>query len=233
MPGTEILKCDTASFMKASQGEVVSCYWVVTQPFFEASLYVLPSVDVPTTLIVSDVDGNLINQAVLNFPIGKVSKIDLEMFFGRLKQDSGFKHAIVILKSAVGTKHFCSLSSLGECFPLGEMQPFSDRYTTFVPLSFADNMAYYVALTNFGKTDANVRCRLIIGNKNKDLEVPLSSAGIFVFSVNSRFADFVDLAEGERKVAYLRFSTRAEEPLGVQVLGRFRVNDKDEFVSLC
>lgn len=233
MSGTENLKCDVAGFIGARQNEVVSCYWVVTQPFFQAVLYVLPSTDEPTTIIVSDVDGNLINQAVLNFPAGKVNKIELEMLLGRLKQDSGFKHAVVILKSPAGTKHFCSLSSLEDVIPLGKMQLFTGYYTTFMPISFADNIAYYVALANLGKVDASARCRLLVGNKTNDLEVPLPSSGLSVFSVKSKFSDFVEVAEGERKMAYLRFSTRSDEPFGVHVLGRFRINDKDEFVSLC
>lgn len=215
-----------------------SVFWISTFPFFDTTLYVLPDGEArgeesSTFLTIYDPDGAEINHARLDLPVGEVNKIDLNMFLGGCKLESGMTHAVVILQSSFGTKHMCCIKGVNGETLLGKLREFSNKRSAFLPYSFSEKVQGFIPLVNLSDVEAQVKCRLFCGAKNPDVEVTIPGHATRIIAPNVVFPEFFEANDGGRKFAYLRFSSRSDALLGVQLIECNSVNEICEYSSIC
>ncbi|MGI6524760.1 MAG: hypothetical protein ACOX2O_05625 [Bdellovibrionota bacterium] len=218
--------------------ETVSAFWISTYPFFETTLYVLPCGEsrgevAQTFLTFFDPDGGVINKVKLQLPVGEIKKVDLNMLLGSCKIESGLRHAVMLVRSPLGTKHLCRISNGRNSSVCGELQIFSDERTAFLPLSFSEKMTSLIPIVNFSENEVKVRCGLFFGEKNHKLEVTIPAQGTRLISVDAELFEVLELGDDEKKMAYLRVSTRSVGQLGLQMLECLSIKESDEYTMIC
>lgn len=223
-----------------SEGEICSRFWVSTYPFFSTELFIVPALkgqegSVPgvTSLILYDADGAVANEVKLQFPSGVVGFVDLELLLGSCKLEGGMKHGQLVLRSPAGTKHLCRIANANRSWGLGEPQEVTVQRAAFLPVGFSEESASFATFVNYAGDEAKVRCRLYAGSKNAEIEISIPGNGSRILSLEAEFAEYTELAEGEKRHAYLRIAGRSEGVVGVQLLEKYATAGGEEYRTIC
>ena len=117
---------------------------------------------------------------------------------------------------------------------IGELKHFFSDSPCFLPVTFSKKMACFVPIVNFGRKSASVKIRLFMGDKTKDVDVNLAPNATCLFCPDLEFPEFFEIVnEDEKKICYLRVTTRSDELLGLQQIDCAYVNDIIEYSSIC
>lgn len=217
----------------------VTTFWVAVSPFFSSSLYILSygkqlGEKDTSFMTIYDPAGNIINRVRLDYVVGGVQRVEMDMLLGNCKLENGIRHAVVVINSPAKTKFACCFEQGGNRSFIGELKPFYSDSPCFLPVTFSKKMACFIPIVNFGKKFATVKIRLYMGSKTADTEVSLTTNATCLFCPDLEFAEFFELAnEDEKKICYLKITTRSDELLGVQQIDCAYVNDNIEYSSIC
>lgn len=226
----------------SAEDTAISRFWISSYPFFTTTLFVLPppvwhhpsGTRSGTALTLFDADGGVVNEVRLQFAPGEVGCLDLDPLLGACKLESGMKHGTLLLCSPAGTAHYCRLSQEDKMSVLGELVPLQCDRAIFLPVSFGEHASSLLVLANFSSgEEAKIKCRLFLGSKNPEIELSVPPNGSRVINLEVEFADFIDVAEGEKRRAYLRIVTRSDLSLGAQLVEKGGPPGAEEFRSLC
>ncbi len=215
-----------------------SRFWVSTYPFFTTTLFVQPpgvsgETVAETALTLYDADGAMINEAKMQFPGGRAGFVELDSLLGSCKLEGGLKHALLVLRSPAGTRHTCRIAQGDRTAALGELAEFSASQTAFLPVTFGENLLSFLVVCNYAKDEARVKCRMYLGSKSSEIELSIPSSGSRIISLEGDFADFADIADGEKRHGYVRLVTKSEETLGVQLIEKQGPAGSEEYRSVC
>lgn len=208
-------------------------FWVSTYPFFESTLFCVPA---PSSLEPShaslkifDCDGALVNEAALSYGAGKVGVVELDAFLGGCKLESGLKHAHVIASGSSNVSFFCQLHAREAGAILGSTLNVYATQPAFYPITLSEERRNFVTVVNHGETASTIRCRLFCGSRTPEISVLVPGYGARIIGVESEFAD-CGVKAGEKQLqAYVRFSTKGESGLGVQLVERFSGSKENNF----
>lgn len=208
---TQLSETDSIEHLEEEANEVRSSFWVCSDSHFATTLYIAPcqanaqaNLGQFSVLSFYDSDGNLFNKARSKFSSTHVGALELDMFMGSCKLESGLRHAQLVVQSPVGTKHFSSIATGGRVLISGDPQIITAEHQEFVPLLLSEDRVAFVVLMNQSVEEQLVKCRMFIGSRTPDSEITIPAMGVRILDLNAEFGDFVEA--GERRQAYLRFS---------------------------
>ena len=221
----------SVSFQSA-QGKRIQHFWVSSYPFFESTLFIVPSPSesIDSTLSASerrcsaelfiyDSDGAEINKVKVEFPAGRVYILEVDPLLGSAKFESGLKHAHVVAHLNEGAAAFCRVHTRDAAAGIGESHQIDSTQATFFPLTISTDRANILCIVNQEATEATVRCRLFFGKRSPEASWTIPGNASRVVSIESEFAEYVGVEHGDQVQAYLRLTTKSGN-LGVQLLER-------------
>lgn len=224
-----------AFLVNMNEGEQVLHLWVCCAPFFETTLLVIPGGGSPTglskpeasppapsffTFRMFDSDGLLFNEAQAQFPVGKVSIVELDPLMAACKFESGLKHAHLEVHCPVEAQCICRVhSGEGACI-MGKPVELSNTRRSFFPVTFAQERFTFLSLINHGEVEASVRGRFFCGNRSPEALWAIAPHGSRLVGITSEFAEYVDVTGGQQLQAYIRLSLRGDYTVGAQLIDR-------------
>jgi hypothetical protein len=207
-------------------------FWISSYPFFESTLLVVPSAAatldaqkplegqrLAVQMRVYDGDGELINDAQLEFPSSDIQFFELEPLLGACKLESGMKHAHLVVTAPSGTGVYCRMHTRESAALLGEPVLVDTTQGTFFPMTFASDRSNLLCIINRGAQEAVLRCRLFVGKRSPEASWTVPAWASKVVSIESEFREYAKTDEGQQLQAYVRLSTKAGE-LGTQLVER-------------
>ncbi|NDC37221.1 MAG: hypothetical protein EBZ48_04120, partial [Proteobacteria bacterium] len=227
-------------------------FWVTSQPFCEAVLFISPqtlgaaqSLSLEGTASVAllrlfDSDGGVVTEAQCGSANGAPVMLELDALLEGCKLESGLRHGHLMIEHDASVRPAVRLQNRGGAVLTGASMPVDRDRAMFSPVTLAPERASLLTLVNFGAGMAEVRVRLMVGNRNPDLVYNLPPFGSRVVCLEQEFrqALMVDFAKGDsskgqprRGVSatdapptfsetrgYVRVSVRNEQTVGVQLV---------------
>lgn len=221
-------------------------FWITSQPFCEALLFLVPQTattaltgctqDVsPALLRLFDCDGGVVNEVHCSSVTGAPVVLELEALLEGCKLESGLRHGHLMIEHDASVSPALRLQNRGGAVVSGASSPVDKDHAMFSPVTLGSDRASLLTLVNFGAGVAEVRVRLMVGNRNPDMVQSLPAFGSRVICLEHEFrqalmADFSKAAV--RKVAgaaetadpftetrgYVRVSVRNDQTVGVQLV---------------
>ena len=196
-------------------------FWVSSYPFFETTLFVCARPETPfgeVQLYFYDADGELFNEAALACAPGEVGVIELSPFLGACKVESGLKHAHLEIRCKEPIASFCRLhNNLGATVE-GEPYLVSAHSTGFFPILIGEGRNSMLGLVNHARAEVRVRCRLYLGKRMPEIQVLVPALGSRVVCLAAEFEEYRAAATSRAVPGYVRISSSAELPCGVQLI---------------
>ncbi len=230
----------------------IAHYWVATYPYFETTLFlsrgvggasvVDPSTTAPDSssggsvyLELHDADGMAINEAEVQLQPGATTALELDSLLGAAKLESGLKHAHLVVRAPVGVRTLCRIHNRMSASFMGAARLLAFQRSMFLPVSLGPEpvlagRSYLVCLVNTGLSAAVVKLRLQVGNRSPEGFVEVPPLGARVIDFTGEFRDA--LVELDRLcVVYARISTRADVPVGVQLIERAVIHSSGDRID--
>lgn len=219
--------------------------WFCAYPFFEATLLVVPpsasslapfgsSTDdsFPVWIRLFDADGGIVNEMECQFSKSEVATLELEQALSACKLESGLKHGQCEVRLPGDALAYVQLYARHSAPVIGKMALVNSEKAEFFPVTFAAGRSYALAAINLDQHPAQLRVKLILGNRTPEVVVEIPAHGARLVSLAAEFSEFATV-EGDRTLqAYVRLTTRSEAGIGLQLLERVEAGQEDFFYGI-
>ncbi len=198
-----------------------SFFWFAADEYFRSTVYLSPArqdAHNQHQLKIYDIDGQLTNQLMLKFTHGLPGMIELDGLSGNCKLQAGIRQGSVEIVSAVGTTHFCEISSSNQDLMVSPVCKLSREKAGFFPLHLSTKSQNMIALNNLGQTDSMLKIRLYTGTRSPELEVKIKGYGSETLIIEEQFAEYLELDPHHDQQAYLRIVSYSSNDLAVRLL---------------
>ena len=186
---------DAPNSLENSAGEfsTISDFWVGSAPFFESTLFVLPSPDVAdptaeqgeespfsnkTRVLFFDFAGNRVNQIEVCFLKGEIGVLPLDTFLESCSLTAGFRQGRIVVQSEIPCKHLIALKYGSSEVILAPATVVSGDLGGFVPVLLGDNRSSVLYLLNQSEAHSPIRCRFFMGSRTPEIEVNLAPLSV-------------------------------------------------------
>ena len=202
-------------------------FWIATYPFVDTSLIITPPENIPSaeeedvwsSIKIFDCDGELVNSVDLRFAPKEVGSISLDPLMGACKLESGFKAAHVVAKALKpAVRHQCRVISQDHAWLSGPTFLVYPTQMTFFPVSFTPLRQNYVSAVNLSDEEGALRVRLYFGSRTPEVLITIPPRGARIICVEHEFSECMEKVGDKTLQGYLRFSTKIEKGIGVQLL---------------
>lgn len=222
-------------------------FWVTSQPFCDAVLFLTPQqipVDPdistpefsPAIIRIFDCDGGVVNEAQCGSANGAPVVFELDALLEGCKLESGLRHGHLMIEHDSSMRPTLRLQNRGGAVLSAASMPVDGDRAMFSPVTLAPERASLLTIVNFGAAAAEVRVRLMVGNRNPDMLHTVPPFGSRVICLEQEFRaaltqDF-NKASSRRAVpatpgaqepfaetrGYVRVSVRNGQTVGIQLV---------------
>ena len=189
-----------------------------------------PLSDTGCRIQVYDSDGNLANDATIEFPSDSIYALELQPLLGGCKLESGMKHAHLVVHRLEGVGVCCRVNTRESAAIVGEPSPISATQGGFFPITLASDRSNYLCFVNRGSSEATLRCRLFFGKRSPEAAWVIPGNASRIIQVETEFQQYTNHEDGEQVQAYLRLGTKSGE-LAVQMPERTEEPKEEGFFT--
>jgi len=227
----EVMNGQSQEYSKSQSRNYYSAqFWVASSPFFETTLFFSSSLirqesqNSNISLInyqvkLFDADGEIVNEVEYSVPPTKLGTMEVHNMMEAMKYESGLKHGWLSVESEHPSKVFCRIHARNTATLMGELLPIGAQQRVCFPLSLGEHRSSFLAVVNYSKENAAVRCKLFVGKRSPEVLFTVPGAGARLINLEAEFPEYKEAGAGAI-LGYIRVSPRNDTPFGVQLVER-------------
>lgn len=159
-----------------------------------------------------DCDGELTNQATIEFPTKRQCFLEMNSFLGNVKRQAGFAHGLVTVSGCADVSRLLIRFQSSHASWLHTNDTVISRNKPYaLPVYIGENRRGLIVITNTDDTEVTVRGRLLLGKRSPESSWTLTARSSRIIDLAGTFAEVIGEAPSSMHGrGYLRLSTSSD-----------------------